>query len=107
MPNLLTVGAIDDHDKLTAFSTMGKNVELYANGHRVESLIPGGQKVKFSGTSMAAPQVTNLAAKILALNPKLTPTQVIEAIKNNADPLPGQAGRYIINPKKTVGAIQK
>ena len=86
---------------------MGKNVELYANGYRVESLIPGGQKVKSSGTSMAAPQVTNLAAKILALNPMLTPTQVVEAIKNNADPPPGQAGRYIINPKKTVGAIQK
>lgn len=106
LPNLLTVGAVDDHDKMTTFSTTGKNVELYANGYRVESMIPGGRKVNLSGTSMAAPQVTNLAAKIIALKPTLTPQQVIDAIKSNADPLPGQPGRYVIDPKKTIAAIQ-
>jgi subtilisin family serine protease len=33
-----------------------------------------------SGTSMAAPQVTNLAARLLAANPKLTPVQLRRAI---------------------------
>jgi subtilisin family serine protease len=107
LPNLLTVGAIDDKDKFTDFTTTGKNVELYANGYRIESNIPGGQKIKFSGTSMAAPQVANLAAKILALKPELKPAQVIEIIRKNADPVPGQPGRFIINPKKTIASISK
>jgi hypothetical protein len=107
LPNLLTVGAIDDHDKFTTFTTTGKNVELYSNGYRIESVIPGGQKIKFSGTSMAAPQVTNLAAKILALKPELKPAQVIDLIRANTDPVPDQQGRFIINPKKTIGTILK
>jgi len=107
LPNLLTVGAIDDKDKFTSFTSTGKNVELYANGYRIESNIPGGQKIKFSGTSMAAPQTSNLAAKLLALKPDLTPAQVVELIRKNADPVPGEAGRFIINPKKTVASIRK
>lgn len=107
LPNLLTVGAIDDKDKFTTFTTTGKNVELYANGYRIDSVIPGGQKIKFSGTSMAAPQVANLAAKILALNPQLKPAEVVEIIRKNTDPVPGQAGRFIINPKRTIESIAK
>jgi subtilisin family serine protease len=105
LPNLITVGAIDDKDKFTSFTTTGKNVELYANGYRIESFIPGGQKIKFSGTSMAAPQVMNLAAKILALKPELTPAQVVTIVRTHADPMPGQAGRFIINPKRTIASI--
>ncbi len=107
LPNLITVGAIDDQDKFTSFTTTGKNVELYANGYRIESFIPGGQRLKLSGTSMAAPQVVNLAAKILAFSPELTPAQVIALIRKNTDPVPGQAGRYIINPKRTLEGIVK
>ena len=104
VPDELIIG-IDDKDKFTSFTTTGKQVELYANGYRIESFIPGGQHIKFSGTSMAAPQVMNLAAKILALKPELTPAQVIALIHKNADPLPGQAGRFIINPKRTIASI--
>lgn len=106
LPNLLTVGAIDDKDQFTTFTSTGKNVELYANGYRIESNIPGGQKIKFSGTSMAAPQVANLAAKILALKPDLKPDQVVALIREHTEPVPGQDGRYIINPRKTIDAIR-
>ena len=102
LPNLITVGAVDDQDKFTTFTTTGKNVELYANGYRVESFIPGGQTVKFSGTSMASPQVVNLAAKLLALKPELTPAQVVELMRKNADPLPDHPGRFVIDPKRTL-----
>jgi subtilisin family serine protease len=106
IPNLITVGAVDNRDKFTSFTTTGKNVELYANGYRIESFIPGGQQVKFSGTSMAAPQVTNLAAKILALRPELTPAEVVSLIRAHADPVPDQPGRFVINPKSTIAALQ-
>lgn len=107
LPNLLTVGAIDDQDKFTSFTSTGKNVHLYANGYRIESNLPGGQRVKFSGTSMSAPQVANLAAKILALKPELKPAEVIALIEKNADPIPNQPGRFIINPKRTLAALAK
>lgn len=106
LPNLLTVGAIDDQDRFTTFTSTGKNVELYANGYRIESNVPGGQKIKFSGTSMAAPQVANLAGKILALKPELKPAEVVELIRKHTDPVPGQPGRLIINPKKTIEALR-
>jgi subtilisin family serine protease len=67
--------------------------------------VPGGQKIEFSGTSMAAPQVTNLVAKILALRPELTPAQVVDLLKSHADPVPDRPGRLIINPRKTIDAL--
>lgn len=105
LPNLLTVGAVDNQDRFTDFTTTGSNVVLYANGYRVKSVVPGGQEIEFSGTSMAAPQVTNLVAKILALRPELTPAQVIDLLKAHADPVPDRPGRLIINPRKTIDAI--
>jgi len=107
VPNMITIGAVDQGGKPTGFTTFGKNVTLYANGFEVNSYIPGGQKMKFSGTSMAAPNTTNLAAKLLALNPKLTTPQVVELIRSGAEPMEGYEGRYVINPKKSIGLIQK
>lgn len=106
LPNLLTVGAVDQKDAFTSFTSTGKGVTLYANGYRIESVVPGGQKIKFSGTSMAAPQTSNLAAKILALRPELKPAEVVQLISDHADPVPGQAGRFVINPKRTIEAVR-
>ncbi len=107
LPNMITVGAIDSSGKPTGFTTFGKNVKLYANGFEVDSYVPGGERMKLSGTSMAAPNAANLAGKILAVNPKLTTQQVIELINNGADPMEGQPGRFIINPKKTIEMARK
>lgn len=107
LPNVLSIGAIDSSGKPTGFTTFGSNVVLYANGFEVESFVPGGKRMKYSGTSMAAPNVTNLVGKMLAVNPSLTVPQIIEALKKNADPMAGYEGRYIINPKRTIDAVKK
>jgi len=73
LPNLITVGAVDQAGEETSFSSFGPMVNVHADGFEVESYIPGGQRLKFSGTSMAAPEVTNLAGKLFALDPALTP----------------------------------
>jgi subtilisin family serine protease len=106
LANMITVGAIDSSGKPTGFTTFGKNVTLYANGFEVDSYIPGGEKQKFSGTSMAAPNAANLAGKLLALDPKLTTQQVIELITQGAEPMEGQEGRFIINPKKSIEMLK-
>jgi subtilisin family serine protease len=102
LANLITVGAVDSEGKRTSFTTEGKSVDVYSNGYQVESYVPGGARIKFSGTSMASPQVVNLAAKLWAANPKLTVKQVKELILNTATK--SDEGILIINP---AGAYEK
>jgi subtilisin family serine protease len=85
LPNLLIAGAVDQAGDATTFTSFGPTVNVYANGFEVESYVPGGDRVAFSGTSMSAPNVTNLAAKLLALDPDLEPAQVIALILDGAE----------------------
>jgi subtilisin family serine protease len=102
LPNLITAGAVDRAGEETSFSTFGKTVVVHANGFEVDSVIPGGDRLKLSGTSMAAPQVTNLAAKLFALDPKLSATQVKTMILAGAE----RTGRVnLINPKATIARL--
>jgi subtilisin family serine protease len=105
LPNLLAVGAVDKAGDEASFTSYGPTVVVDANGYQVESVIPGGEKLAESGTSMAAPQVANLAAKILAVNPKLKPPQVIAIIRDTAEKTP-DGRRTLIDPKKAVAAAQ-
>ncbi len=57
-----------------------------------------------SGTSMAAPAVTNLAAKLIAIDPRLTPTQTIRLIEQTADQ-GEEAGIMRVNPRLAVAAV--
>jgi subtilisin family serine protease len=102
LPNTLTAGAVDKAGDEAAFTSYGK-VDVYANGYQVESLVPGGATVAFSGTSMAAPQVVNLAAKILARHPGLTAPQVKKLIVDGATPKE-VAGRKlrILDPRRSL-----
>ena len=101
LPNLLTVGAVDKAGDEASFTSYGPTVVVHANGYQVESVIPGGEKLAESGTSMASPQVANLAGKILAVNPALKPEQVITIIRDTADKTP-DGRRTLVNPKKAV-----
>ena len=83
-PNLLTVGAVDIAGEETSFTSLG-NVDIYANGFEVESYVPGGDRINFNGTSMASPQVLNLASKLWALEPSLSVAEVRQLILDGAD----------------------
>ncbi len=82
--NLLSVGAVDIAGDETSFTSLGK-VDIYANGHEVESYVPGGDRLRFSGTSMSSPQVLNLASKLLALAPELSVKELIGLILEGTD----------------------
>ena len=103
LPNLLTVGAVDLAGDEASFTSYGPTVKVHANGYQVESFIPGGDRVAESGTSMASPQVAGLAGKILAINPKLKPIDVIALIERTADKT-ADGRRTLINPKKAIAA---
>jgi len=106
LPNLIVAGAVDQAGDFTSFTSTGRSVDVYSDGFNVESFVPGGKRMKLSGTSMSAPAVVNLAAKLIALDPSLTPDKVKELIKKGSD-LSSDGKRLLINPKKTIGLITK
>jgi subtilisin family serine protease len=106
LPNLITAAAVDRAGDEAAFTSYGK-VEVYANGYEVESYLPGGERSALSGTSMAAPQVVNLAAKLWAAHPALTVAQVRQAILEGADDRTIGDGKVIrlLNPKRSFEVV--
>ncbi|HVE50119.1 MAG TPA: S8 family serine peptidase [Casimicrobiaceae bacterium] len=105
-PNLLTVGAVDRAGDEASFTSYGATVVAHANGYQVESVIPGGEKLAESGTSMAAPQATNLVAKILAVNPKLRPTEVIALIRATVEKTP-DGRRMLLHPAQAIAEAKR
>jgi subtilisin family serine protease len=81
-------------------------VKVHANGYQVESYLPGGMRVALSGTSMASPQVANLAAKLLAVNPALKPAELIRIIESTAE-RSADGRRNLIHPKQALAAAGK
>lgn len=81
LPNLLVVGAVDRYGNWATFTSSNpERVTVFDWGVEVPSVIPNGEQVPLSGTSMASPNVANLATKMLAVAPGLTPPQVISII---------------------------
>ncbi len=105
LPNLITVGAVDKAGDEAPFTSYGKTVVVHANGYLVDSVIPGGERLAESGTSMAAPQVANLAAKMLAVNPALTPPQLVAIIRDTSERT-ADGRRALVNPRKAVAAAE-
>jgi subtilisin family serine protease len=79
---------------------------VHADGYNVESFVPGGARLKLSGTSMATPNVVNLAAKLFALEPKLTPSEVIDLIRRGATNSE-DGRRHLIDEKRSVAMLKE
>jgi subtilisin family serine protease len=101
LPNMIVVGAVNQAGDETSFTSYGKTVVVDADGFNVESSVPGGRRIKLSGTSMASPNVVNLAAKLFALDPALTPTQVIALIRDGAT-ASEDGRRHLIDEQRSV-----
>jgi subtilisin family serine protease len=105
LPNLIAVGAVNQAGDETSFTSYGDSVVVHADGYDVESQVPGGAKLRMSGTSMASPNVVNLAAKLFALDPSLTPAQVIDLIKQGASTTP-DGRRHLIDERRSVALLR-
>ena len=81
--NCLSIGSLDATLKASSFSSRGR-VSLVYPGSNVYSTGPGGGYVYLSGTSMAAPMASGVAALIWGANPSLSGAQVAQALFNGA-----------------------
>lgn len=107
LPNIISIGAVDQAGEETSFTSFGK-VDVYGNGFEVLSYVPGGTQIKLNGTSMSSPQVLNLAGKLLTLKPDLTAAQLRELIINGADERKaGDRTVKLMNWKKSLELLER
>jgi subtilisin family serine protease len=80
--NLLVVGSVTSDDALADFSNFGKQtVHLGAPGVDVPVLYHLGEYGVSSGSSLSAPLVTQICARIRRLNPALSPEGIIRILE--------------------------
>ena len=105
LPNLISVGAVNQAGDETSFTSQGDAVVVYANGYQVDSFVPGGTRLRLSGTSMASPNVVNLAAKLFALDPSLTPAEAIDLIHRGST-TSDDGRRQLIDETRSVALLK-
>lgn len=97
LPNLISVAYINSDGELASDSNYGvTTVDLAAPGQDIYSTLVGTYGYS-SGTSMAAPHVTGLAAMLYACQEHIYPAQAKEVIINTLTPLDSLSG-HLINP---------
>jgi thermitase len=87
---VIAVAATDQNDNKASFSNWGEWIELAAPGVDVYSTVPWGYE-SWSGTSMACPHVSGLAALVWSLHPDRTRDWLRQWLQYTADDL-GIAG---------------
>ncbi|GIP20516.1 S8 family peptidase [Paenibacillus sp. J22TS3] len=91
-PEVLSVSATDASMNRASFSNYGDYIDVMAPGESIASTYPNNQYAALSGTSMATPHVSALAALIRSINPDLRNTEVMDIIRKNVIDL-GNPGR--------------
>ena len=97
IPNIISVAASDEYDRLPSYSNYGaKSVHISAPGNNIFSTFLQDSFESLSGTSMAAPQISGVAALLISKEPTLTPFQIRERLMKTSDPvnLQGRVNAY-------------
>src|SRR5690349_8504819 len=87
-PSAITVGSTTTTDARSSFSNFGTCVDIFAPGSSITSSWNTSDTATntISGTSMATPHVTGVAALFLETNPTASPATVTAAIINSSTP---------------------
>lgn len=92
LSEVIGVGATDENDAVWPNSNRGPELDLVAPGVEILSSVPGNRYIEVSGTSMAAPHVSGVAALLWDRSPTLTADEVTSLLLQTAVDLP-PAGR--------------
>jgi hypothetical protein len=91
--DVMSVAAVDEDEDKASFSTFNNQVEIAAPGVLVWSTWLDGDYNRISGTSMACPHVSGVAAVIWSLFPTKTNNEIRGALQQSAKDLGSQVGR--------------
>jgi thermitase len=96
VPNVISVAALDRHDQLASFSNYGvKSVAIAAPGVDILSTWLGNEYEEKSGTSMATPVVSGVAALVLAENPRMSVDDLRKKLLASTDPIVALKGKTV------------
>jgi subtilisin family serine protease/subtilisin-like proprotein convertase family protein len=112
LDNIIAVAATDHTDQLAWFSNYGAtSVDLAAPGVEILSTVPQTGQLGdpsgyalLSGTSMATPHVTGVAALVRDLHPDWSYAQVIEVILSTVDRIPALEGLTVTGGRLNAAA---
>jgi subtilisin family serine protease len=94
VPNVISVAALDRNDQLAAFSNFGvKSVAIAAPGVDILSTWLGNAYEEKSGTSMATPVVSGVAALVLAEHPRMSVGDLRKKLLASTDPIVALKGK--------------
>ena len=92
LDNVLSVTAVDRQGRLPAFANHGaRSVDVGAPGRDILSTLPGNTYGWASGTSMAAPHASGVAALVAAADPTRSPAAIARQLIATVTPLPSLA----------------
>lgn len=108
--NILSIAATDAQDALAYFSHYGAtSVHLGAPGVGIYSTLYGARYGIMSGTSMATPHASGVAALLWSLWPDARAEDIRDAILKGVDVIPSLTGKTItggrLNARKAVDAL--
>jgi thermitase len=94
LPNVISVAALDRSDSLASFSNFGvKTVQVAAPGKEILSTWLNDSYREASGTSMATPYISGVAALIVAHEPKITVAKLRERLLKAVDKIDSLTGK--------------
>lgn len=101
--NVLSVAAIDNQDRLAGFSNYGKtSVHIAAPGVNVWSTVLDNGYASYSGTSMATPHASGVAALLWSANPKFTYADIKERMIRTSVPVKALKNKVVANGRINV-----
>jgi subtilisin family serine protease len=98
----LAVAASNSSSRLASFSNKGPWIQIAAPGQGITSTVPGGGYGVWSGTSMATPLASGVAALVKARNPDWKPVDVTKRLTDRSAMLCGTTLRRV----DAAGAVQ-
>jgi subtilisin family serine protease len=94
LPNIVSVAALDRNDQLAGFSNFGtKSVHIAAPGKDILSTWLNDDYREASGTSMATPYVSGVAALVIANEPNISMEKLRDRLLKTADKLDSLDGK--------------
>jgi subtilisin family serine protease len=108
LPNLIAVAALNRQDNLARFSNFGaRSVHIAAPGAEILSTWLNNEYEEHSGTSMATPEVSGVAALVLAAHPNLTVGELRARLLGSVDKIAALEGKVAsggrLNAARAVG----